>query len=280
MIISRHRLSLPASPVAPSRAPAELLVRKGGAGPAVVLLHGGWGWEAYPFDLEAISRAHRVVAPDRTGYGGSGRLTDLPRGFHVAMARETLLVMDALGVEQAALWGHSDGAVVAAWVAILAPSRVDALVLEALHYFASKPASTAFFEAAVSAPEKFGPAVVEALRRDHGAGWRDVVGAGGRAWLSIIAAGQAGQADLYQGRFGAITAPTLFLHGSRDPRTEPGELEAARAALPAAQVAMLDAGHCPHNGSKSAVEATRRAVAFIDAHPPRPAGKPPGRKRR
>jgi pimeloyl-ACP methyl ester carboxylesterase len=125
----------------------------------------------------------------------------------------------------------------------------------------------------VAAPEKFGTAVVEALRRDHGAGWREVVAAGGRAWLSIIAAGRAGQSDVYQGRFGAISAPTLFLHGSRDPRTEPGELEAARAALPAAQVAMLDAGHCPHNGAKSAVEATRLAVAFIDAHPPRPDGK-------
>ena len=280
MILSRHRLALPASPVAPSRAPAELLVRKGGAGPAVVVLHGGWGWEAYPFDLEAISRGHRVVAPDRTGYGGSGRLTELPRGFHVAMAEETLLVMDALGVEQAALWGHSDGAVVAAWLAILAPSRVSALVLEAFHYFASKPASIEFFETAVAAPEKFGPAVVEALRRDHGVSWRDVVAAGGRAWLSIIAAGKLGQADLYQGHFGAITAPTLFLHGRRDPRTEPGEFEAARAALPSAQVAMLDAGHCPHNGSKSAVEATRLALAFIDAHPPLPAGKPARGRRR
>jgi pimeloyl-ACP methyl ester carboxylesterase len=170
--------------------------------------------------------------------------------------------------------------VVAAWLAILAPSRVSALVLEAFHFFAAKPASIPFFETAVAAPEKFGPAVVEALRRDHGASWRDVVAAGGRAWLSIIAAGRSGQGDLYQGRFGAITAPTLFLHGSRDPRTEPGELEAARAALPPAQVAMLDAGHCPHNGAKSAVEATRLAVAFIDAHPPQPAGRPPRGRRR
>ena len=48
------------------------------------------------------------------------------------MAEETLLVMDALGIGQAALWGHSDGAVMAAWVGFLAPTRVRALVLEAL----------------------------------------------------------------------------------------------------------------------------------------------------
>jgi pimeloyl-ACP methyl ester carboxylesterase len=139
-------------------------------------------------------------------------------------------------------------------------------VLEAFHFLAAKPSSVRFFEDAVEAPERFGPAVVEALRRDHGEGWREVVAAGGRAWLSIIAAGRAGQADLYQGRLGELRAPTLLLHGTRDPRTEPGELEAARRALPAAQVALLDAGHCPHAGTRSAAEATRLAIRFIEAH--------------
>jgi pimeloyl-ACP methyl ester carboxylesterase len=263
---SSHRVDIPASPVAPSRSPAGILVRQAGTGPAVVLLHGGWGWEAYPFDIAAVARRHHVIAPDRVGYGGSGRLADLPRGFHRAMAEETLLVMDALGIEQAALWGHSDGAVIAAWMGFLAPGRVRALVLEALHYVALKSSSEAFFLAAVEAPGRFGPAVVEALRRDHGEGWREVVAAGGRAWLSIIAEGRAGLADLYQGRFGELRAPTLLLHGRRDPRTEPGELEAARRALPAAQVALLDSGHCPHASAQTAAEATRLAVEFLEAH--------------
>jgi len=263
---TRRTLTLPVSPVAPGRSPAKILVREAGAGPAVVLLHGGWGWEAYPFDVEAVARRHRVIAPDRTGYGGSGRLSGLPHGFHRAMAEETLAVMDALGVEQAALWGHSDGAVIAAWLGFLAPSRVRALVLEALHFLAAKPSSVEFFQTAIDAPERFGPAVVEALRRDHGEGWREVVAAGGRAWRAIIEAGLAGQPDLYQGRFGELRAPTLLLHGRRDPRTEPGELEAARRALPAAQVALLDAGHCPHAGARTAAEATRLAVQFLEAH--------------
>jgi pimeloyl-ACP methyl ester carboxylesterase len=264
--ISQRHIAIRASPVAPSRSPAEILVREAGSGPAVVLLHGGWGWEAYPFDVGAVARRHRVVAPDRVGYGGSGRLADLPPGFHRAMAEETLLVMDALGIERAALWGHSDGAVVAAWMGFLAPSRVRALVLEALHFFAAKPSSEAFFQTAIDAPERFGPAVLEALRRDHGKGWRGAVAAGGRAWLSIIAEGRGGRPDLYQGRFGEIGAPTLLLHGSRDPRTEPGELEAARRALPAAQVALLDASHCPHASERTGAEATRLAVEFLEAH--------------
>jgi len=263
---SQRRVALPATPIAPEPPPAEVLVREAGAGPAVVLLHGGWGWEAYPFDVEAVAARHRVVAPDRVGYGGSSRLRELPRGFHRAMAEETFLVMDALGIERAALWGHSDGAVIAAWMGFLAPSRVRALVLEALHFFAAKVSSEAFFRSASGAPERFGPAVVEALRRDHGERWREVVGAGGRAWLSIIAEGRAGRADLFEGRFGEVRAPTLLLHGRKDPRTEPGELEAAQRALPGARLALLDAGHCPHASERAGAEATRIAVEFLEAN--------------
>jgi pimeloyl-ACP methyl ester carboxylesterase len=182
------------------------------------------------------------------------------------MAEETLLVMDALGLERAALWGHSDGAVIAAWTAILAPHRVRAVVLEALHFLAAKVSSVDFFETAVTRPEDFGPAVVDALRRDHGERWRDVVGAGGRAWLEIIAEGRAGRRDLYDGRFGEIAAPTLLLHGRRDPRTEPGELEAALRALPSAQLELVDAAHSPHTSATDGARAVAAAVRFLDAH--------------
>lgn len=267
MRAARRLVSIAGSPVAPGRAPLEVLVRDAGAGPAIVLLHGGWGWEAYPFDVDAVAARHRALGPDRVGYGGSGRIPWLPRGFHRAMAEETLLLLDALGVERAALWGHSDGAVIAAWMAFLAPSRVQALVLEALHFLAAKVSSEEFFRSARDAPERFGPALVEALRRDHGEAWREIVAASGSAWLSIIAEGRAGRPDLFDGRFGEIRAPTLLLHGRRDPRTEPGELESARRALPGAELALLEAGHCPHTSERVGREATRVALAFLEAHP-------------
>jgi pimeloyl-ACP methyl ester carboxylesterase len=236
----------------------------------VLLLHGGWGYEAYPYDAAfaaLTAKGHRVVAADRTGYGRSGPLAGacLPRGFHRLMAEETLRVLDALGLERAALWGHSDGAVVAAWTAFLAPERVSALVLEALHFVAAKVSSIDFFRTAVEAPEEFGPQVVAALQRDHGARWPEVVGAGGRAWLDIIAEGQAGRPDLYDGRFGEIRAPTLLLHGRRDPRTEPGELEAASRALPSARLELVDAGHSPHTSAVAGERANVAAVRFLEA---------------
>jgi pimeloyl-ACP methyl ester carboxylesterase len=239
----------------------------GVAGPTLVLLHGGWGYEAYPWELEPLARSRRVVAPDRTGYGQSERVTHLPPGFHRAMAEETLLVLDALGVERFAVWGHSDGAVIAAWMGLLAPGRTLALVLEALHFLAAKPGSIAFFEDGVAAPERFGDDVVRALERDHGPAWRDVVAAGSRAWRGIIADGMADRrADLFDGRLGQLSQPVLLLHGSRDPRTEPGELQAARSALPSARLELLDAGHAPHASPRAGARATELALAFLDAH--------------
>ncbi len=261
---------LPGSPVAPGRSPVEIHVRDAGAGPALVILHGGWGYEAYPFDaaIEALSPHARVVAPDRLGYGRSGSLAALPRGFHRLMAEETFLVMDALGVHSAVLWGHSDGAVVAAWAALVAPARVRGLVLEAFHFFPAKERSAEFFRTAIEAPERFGEPVVEALRRDHGERWREVVGAGGRAWLDLIEEGRRGRRDLFDGRLGEVRAPVLLLHGRRDPRTEPGEIEAAAGAIPGARLELLDAGHAPHASARSKERCTQ-LVAELFATPPR-----------
>jgi pimeloyl-ACP methyl ester carboxylesterase len=179
------------------------------------------------------------------------------------MAEETLLLLDALGARDAAVWGHSDGAVIAAWMAILAPSRVRALVLEALHFTLAKLGSIEFFETGATAPERFGAPVAAALAAEHGEGWREVVGHGARAWLRLIEAGRARGGDLYRGRLGEITAPTLLLHGARDPRSEPGELEAAQRALPGARLALLDTGHSPHTGG-AAQAATAAAVSFLE----------------
>jgi pimeloyl-ACP methyl ester carboxylesterase len=260
---------LPASPLLPGRSPVRLHVRDAGAGPAVVLLHGGWGHEAYPFDAAAAALAanHRVLVPDRSGYGRSEPVEELPRGFHRLMAGETLALLDAVGLPRAALWGHSDGAVVAAWAALLAPERVAAVVLEALHLAKDKRSSLPFFRDGVTAPDRFGPEVVRALERDHGPGWRAVVARGGRAWLEIIAEGMREGGDLFDGRLGTLAPPALVLHGRRDPRTEPGELAAIRAALPRARVEVLETGHAPHASAATGARCLALAAGFLAAHP-------------
>ncbi|HYQ82314.1 MAG TPA: hypothetical protein VEP68_12465, partial [Anaeromyxobacteraceae bacterium] len=114
-----------------------------------------------------------------------------------------------------------------------------------------------------AAPEQFGEEPARAMAEDHGEPrWRQVVGMNSRAWLRIIEEGRRGERDLYQGRLGEVRAPVLLLHGRHDPRTEPGELEAARRDLPRARLELLDAGHSPHSG-RAGQRATRLAGAFV-----------------
>src|SRR5262249_4390615 len=56
---------------------ARIYCRDTGAGSPLLFLHGGWGYEVYPFDrqIEALGGKYRILIPDRTGYGRSPRIT-------------------------------------------------------------------------------------------------------------------------------------------------------------------------------------------------------------
>ena len=248
--------------------PAQLAYRSAGDDEqVVVMLHGGWGYEIYPFDpqIRALAQRARVIVPDRTGYGGSTPIDQLPLDFHRRAVAETTALLDVLEIERAIWWGHSDGAVIAALAGILAPARVGALVLEALHFYRRKPASRAFFAQMASDPDGFGPRVQAVLRRDHGERWREVLRLDGKAWLEIAATSAHAGEDLYDGRLASVAAPVLLVHGGRDPRSEPGEFEAIRAALPDAEVAWYEeAGHSPHSEPDTAEAVARAAASFLE----------------
>ncbi len=219
----------------------------------------------------------RIVAPDRTGYGGSNRLRDLPTDFHQRAAEETIRVLDALGLERPILWGHSDGAVIALRLGLTAPWRVAGIIAEATHFFRNKPASRSFFETMRDAPDRLGERVTAVLAHDHGAEWRRLIHLNGAAWLGIGTEG----GDLYDGRLSELQVPTLVIHGERDPRTEPGELDALRQALegrskdlrhtgaarpvrPASVCVVLPSGgHSPHSERATADDVTRIALEWI-----------------
>jgi pimeloyl-ACP methyl ester carboxylesterase len=103
----------------------RLEVHDFGKGPPIVLLHAGivdsWAWEPLtPFLLDA---GYRVVAFDRRGTGGS--ITEDVEFSHRA---DTIAVLDALGLRQAALLGNSVGGQIALDTAIEHPDRVAALM--------------------------------------------------------------------------------------------------------------------------------------------------------
>jgi len=100
-----------------------------------------------------------------------------------------------------------------------------------------------------------------------------------RTWLRITAEATSPTEDFYGGRLGDLTVPLLVVHGARDPRTEPGELDALRAALPRSSefIVLPEGGHSPHSERATADEVTRAAANFLAAvaHPAFPA--PPAR---
>src|ERR1700687_4066158 len=104
------------SPHAPGIRPVRIHYRDVGNGQPVVFLHGGWGYGVYPIDrqIEGLRSDVRFVIPDRSGHGGSTHFAGpIQIDFHRRAAEETLLLLDALGIERAVFWGHSDGAVIA-----------------------------------------------------------------------------------------------------------------------------------------------------------------------
>ncbi len=114
------------SPLLPGVSPVPIFYREYGSGNALIFLHGGWGYSIYPFEkqVEALSRDFRVIIPDRTGYGRSMRVSEWPVDFHARAAQEVIRFLDALKIDRAIFWGHSDGAVISAMLGIDAPGEV------------------------------------------------------------------------------------------------------------------------------------------------------------
>jgi pimeloyl-ACP methyl ester carboxylesterase len=95
-----------------------------GSGSPVILLHGGlghsgnWGYQVPML----VSLGHRAVLIDSRGHGRSTRAAT-PFTYEL-MASDVLAVMDALGMDKAAIVGWSDGACTALILAMQAPARV------------------------------------------------------------------------------------------------------------------------------------------------------------
>jgi len=261
-------IELVGSPHAPGISPVTIHYREYGSGKPLVFLHGGWGYGIYPFDaqIEAFQRDYRILIPDRTGYGRSTKaLEQMPLDFHQRAAEETLAFLDALGIERAVFWGHSDGSVISAKIGMVPPERCEGLILEAFHLLKKKPGSRAFFERFAARPEELGEETKKLLAQDHGEGqWQTALRRNCTAWFRLADAVKREDEDLYDGGLGGIQVPTLFLHGSLDPRTEPGEMERVHGELPAARMKFVGNGkHSPHSEEAALEECNAIAKEFL-----------------
>src|SRR5437867_3008726 len=99
-----------------------------GRGPAVVLVHGLGGFaESWRHNVPSLAARATVYAVDLPGFGRSGKPS---AGYSLAyFTRALYAFLDAVGVTQVSLVGHSLGAAVAVTYALTHPARVERLAL-------------------------------------------------------------------------------------------------------------------------------------------------------
>jgi len=109
----------------------RMAVFEQGEGPAVIMVHGfpelAYSWR---HQIPAFANAgFRAIAPDMRGYGQ----TDSPEGVECYVAAELindlLGLLDALNLERAVFVGHDWGALVLWQMAVLAPERIQQLII-------------------------------------------------------------------------------------------------------------------------------------------------------
>jgi len=100
-------------------------------GPLVVLLHGfPESWYAWRHQIPALARAgFHVLAPDQRGYGTSDRPPGVSAYGIEHLARDVVGLLDEVGRERAFVVGHDWGAVVAWWLALAHPERVERMAV-------------------------------------------------------------------------------------------------------------------------------------------------------
>jgi pimeloyl-ACP methyl ester carboxylesterase len=232
----------------------EVLDRDGDpALPAVVLLHEGLGsvglWRGFLPDLAEATGA-RVVAYSRFGHGASDPppRPRTPRFMHEEALEVLPALLDALGIEDPILVGHSDGASIALIHAASRPVR--AVVAMAPHVFVEAPCLAEIREAR-SAYER--GRLRERMARHHRDpdaafyGWNDV-------WLHPDFPRWSIEDVL-----GAITCPLLLIQGTEDQYGTLEQLDRIEAAA-AGPVERLHVA-CRHAPHLEAPEETLAATA-------------------
>lgn len=104
-----------------------------GSGPVIVLLHGATiaveGYGTFHHQIGPLSRSFRTVTFDQIGFGRTDMPADGRYRNRLERVDHVVDVLAALGIQRAHLVGHSEGAFVAARIAVTRPDLVEKLVL-------------------------------------------------------------------------------------------------------------------------------------------------------
>ncbi len=200
-----------------------------GAGPAVILLHGGLGNSGnWGFQVPALVGAgRRVVVIDSRGHGRSTR--DSQPFSYELMAGDVLNVMDRLGIAQAAIIGWSDGACTGLVLARQAPERVAGVL-----YFGCNmdPSGTKPFEMT--------PVIGRCFNR-HVADYKALSATPEDFddFSQAVGLMQRTQPNYAADDLGTITVPVTIVHAEHDEFIKPEHADYLARSIPGAELVIL-----------------------------------------
>lgn len=214
--------------------------------PTLVFLHEGLGcvttWRDFPGRLVEATGCGALVY-SRLGYGGSDPV-DLPRPVNF-MHREAMVtlpqVLEAAGVQEAILVGHSDGGSIALIYAGTSPSvRLRGLILEAPHVFVEDISVESIARAALLYEKG---QLKSALERHHGENVECAFWGWNMVWLDPEF--RSWNIEEYLPR---IDVPSLLIQGERDEYGTLRQVEAIERGCrpPVHSIILPSCGHSPH----------------------------------
>jgi pimeloyl-ACP methyl ester carboxylesterase len=226
-------------------------------GRAVVLLHHGLGsaraWRRQALALAAAG--YRVVVYDRWGYGESERRPALSIPYFEDDQDDLLTLLDHMGIQRAALIGHSDGGTIALYFAAAHPERVACLATIAAHIYVELKMGTSIlsvrqiFENDANFRRRF--------ERAHGDQYQRVFDNWFNGWWKTELLSWDMRPVLRQ-----IHCPALVIQGLEDEHATPQHAEDIAAAIVDAELWLVPgAGHMLQRDAAS--ELNKKLLEFL-----------------
>ena len=225
------------------------------------MLHEGLGsvglWGDFPDRLAAATGAG-VFVYSRAGYGRSSaaRLPRTTSFMHEEACEVLPHVLDAIGFQRGVLFGHSDGASIAAiYAGSVQDHRVRGLVLIAPHFFTE--------DMGIAEIRKARDAFKSGVLRDKLKRWHADVDSAFRSWSEPWLNPEFRRWDITEA-LGYIRVPILLIQGEGDQYGTLRQIEAAQEACFCPVETAIMSG-VRHNPPREAPEQTLAlAAGFID----------------
>jgi pimeloyl-ACP methyl ester carboxylesterase len=281
----------------------DVAVRETGAGAPVVLVHGsGMSGATWAPLLEHLPD-RRCVALDLPGFGASDRYVYGGRSLRALAVAQLSSVLDALGLQRAAIVGTSLGAMWALSLALDAPQRVSAVVALGVPAVALPGLRASAFLRIITTPGLGRLAARAPAPRSAAATRRGMTGALGEhalaatpdEWFDVVRAGMAkpgwgramgshlnlamccGRARrhnvLTDDEQRSIATPVQLVWGDADELGAPDVGRRAAALMPDARLAVVAGGHAPFlDEPERCAQLIRDATAATTGRRARPVG--------